>query len=932
MNDYQNDTNNPSKVLYSDKLVEITSDSILFHDYFFPAGNKRIKLADIKCVKVINGGCWRLWGTGDFRTWAPADFDRPKRDKIFLVLLKNKWRRIMFTVEDSAAVIKILKEKGLLEEQERISNEYSPERKNVMKTKTSLIIIAGLIIASFAVSLYYYPHLPERIASHWNAKGQVDGYMSKEAGAFIMPVVMVITVAIFLVILRIDPLKKNIDKFKSYFFGFIIAECLLLFGVHWWMMLWNVGVEISVNRVMPVGIGALYFFIGYIMKNFKRNWFIGIRTPWTLSNEIVWKRTHEISGKLFMGSGVIAMSGMFWPEYSIWLIIVPVLTVAAISIIYSYVVFRQVTGAELDGTADEMQISEGSGDTTWDNIKEGYLCQVEKCLMKVKHPAKKQVLEDVASHLDQKYAELDENSRTWEGYQQVIIEMGPAEDYAELLDGESPAAVTTKGKSWLFYFLIFDFLAVMTVLGVILWQRGTFKGQGRSSASVAEIIGEEFVNDPEAVGVWKSVDFVREIEHFTAGEKHWQGDLYLKELRFFDGGTTGGPWYWTKGKVYHPGNKTMAKYLIKEMRGAKYMFFEWMSGDVTIRGRKPAYYVLKKLDDTGVVAIVLSFESKGNFKHTTAKELLDAFNGELNFRVKTHHFRTEAIGVKLIGHICVDNDRDKNNLLRLLHESEKINIFNIDEISEEEFEEYKRLGQPGLKIQKSIDITIDTFKTKWQELPKGRFKFQTTIVNLGGDICGEFDFVIQGAEYFENIVYTAGPIKSGETWHASTSEFKLSDGLYEFTVELDPANKLKELKENNNRKTNKFKVKDGKPYHVADDQSTEGGVTCAYAWLGLIDGGKYGKSWEEAASFFKLHVTRTQWKEALEGIRTPLGKVISREVISQTPTKSVPGGPDGEYVIIQFRTEFKNKKENVETVTPMLEKDGKWRVSGYYIK
>jgi len=103
-----------------------------------------------------------------------------------------------------------------------------------------------------------------------------------------------------------------------------------------------------------------------------------------------------------------------------------------------------------------------------------------------------------------------------------------------------------------------------------------------------------FVNDAQVIGKWISVDFVQKPEDFTAGEQHWPSDLFLKNLYFFEGGTTGGPWTWTKGLVLHPGNRTAAKYTIESIDGQQYMFFEWKSGDYVIRHRKPEYYVLKK--------------------------------------------------------------------------------------------------------------------------------------------------------------------------------------------------------------------------------------------------------------------------------------------------------------------------------------------------
>jgi bla regulator protein BlaR1 len=103
-----------------------------------------------------------------------------------------------------------------------------------------------------------------------------------------------------------------------------------------------------------------------------------------------------------------------------------------------------------------------------------------------------------------------------------------------------------------------------------------------------------FESDERVIGKWVSVDFVRNIEYFTPGGKQWTGDLYLKALTFYEDGTTSGPWTWTKGCLWHPGDKTKACYQIKGMQGDEYLFMEWNSGDVTIRGQKPAYYVLKK--------------------------------------------------------------------------------------------------------------------------------------------------------------------------------------------------------------------------------------------------------------------------------------------------------------------------------------------------
>lgn len=106
----------------------------------------------------------------------------------------------------------------------------------------------------------------------------------------------------------------------------------------------------------------------------------------------------------------------------------------------------------------------------------------------------------------------------------------------------------------------------------------------------------------------------------------------------------------------------------------------------------------------------------------------------------------------------------------------------------------------------------------------------------------------------------------------------------------------------------------------------------AEAWLTLVDAGQYANSWDQAAEFFKAAVTKNQWLHALNSTRDPLGKVVSRKLKSATYTKTLPGAPDGEYVVLQYDTSFEHKQSAVETITPMLDKDGKWRVSGYFIK
>ena len=120
---------------------------------------------------------------------------------------------------------------------------------------------------------------------------------------------------------------------------------------------------------------------------------------------------------------------------------------------------------------------------------------------------------------------------------------------------------------------------------------------------------------------------------------------------------------------------------------------------------------------------------------------------------------------------------------------------------------------------------------------------------------------------------------------------------------------------------------------VADSSGREkAAIASAEKWLKLVDQGKYIESWKESADYFKRAVSQEQWEQAMKSGREPLGKLLSRKVANALYTTSLPGAPDGQYVVIQFNTSFENKKSGMETVTPMIDKDGKWRVSGYYIK
>lgn len=203
------------------------------------------------------------------------------------------------------------------------------------------VTITGLIFLSFIISIYFFPLVPEQMATHWDSQGEVNGYMSKFWGLFFMPLVITGLAIMFLVIPRIDPKKENIARFRKYYDRFVFLLIFFLIAVHLQVLLWNIGIRISPNAVFPVGIGLLFYYIGILMENAERNWFIGIRTPWTLSSDSVWRKTNRLGGKLFRIAGISAIFGVFFPKLAFFFIIVPALFVAGFTVVYSYIEYQK---------------------------------------------------------------------------------------------------------------------------------------------------------------------------------------------------------------------------------------------------------------------------------------------------------------------------------------------------------------------------------------------------------------------------------------------------------------------------------------------------------------------------------------------------------------------------------------------------------------
>ena len=216
-----------------------------------------------------------------------------------------------------------------------------------MSTRTTIFVTVLLIAFAVAFSLSVYSRLPDQMASHWNTANQVDGYISRFWGAFLMPMISAAMLLLFLVIPGIDPLKANIAQFREYFNAFIALIIVFMVYMHVLTVLWNLGYDqFNMGTAMLPAMGLLFVFAGVMMRKAKRNFFIGIRTPWTLSSDRVWEETHRLGVVLFMISGALAfIGGLFGGTTAFWLMFIPIMGSTLFLLVYSYVLYRRETRA-----------------------------------------------------------------------------------------------------------------------------------------------------------------------------------------------------------------------------------------------------------------------------------------------------------------------------------------------------------------------------------------------------------------------------------------------------------------------------------------------------------------------------------------------------------------------------------------------------------
>ena len=202
----------------------------------------------------------------------------------------------------------------------------------------------ALIALSFATAYFAYPLMPERMASHWGIYGEVNGYMPRDMGVYFMPVLAAAMFALLYILPSIDPKKENYKRFQHEYDEMVLVIIAFLYYIYLLTLAYNAGYCFNLLQLLAPAFGALFIYVGVVLGKAKQNWFVGIRTPWTLSSEKVWDKTHAIGRKLFMAAGAVAFLGVWMPQMFVASIAV-VIAAAIATFVYSYIEYKK----EMDG-------------------------------------------------------------------------------------------------------------------------------------------------------------------------------------------------------------------------------------------------------------------------------------------------------------------------------------------------------------------------------------------------------------------------------------------------------------------------------------------------------------------------------------------------------------------------------------------------------
>jgi len=168
-----------------------------------------------------------------------------------------------------------------------------------------------ILAAGFAASAYFYENFPEVVPTHWNFAGQADGWSGKASAAFAIPTLNSVIYLMFFALPYLDPKKDRYEQFAKVYHIFKSIILFLLLAIYFAVGLSGLGYNVPIGTITPILIGIMFVVMGNYMGKLKPNWFMGIRTPWTLSSEKIWNKTHRFGGKIFILSGLLMIMQPF---------------------------------------------------------------------------------------------------------------------------------------------------------------------------------------------------------------------------------------------------------------------------------------------------------------------------------------------------------------------------------------------------------------------------------------------------------------------------------------------------------------------------------------------------------------------------------------------------------------------------------------------
>lgn len=210
-----------------------------------------------------------------------------------------------------------------------------------MKLRKSESILLVMAVGSLLASFYLYPQLPDCVASHWNIRGEIDGYVNKSFGLFFMPIFMFIQVFIFLILPRIKRIRFGLALYQKHYDNFTVLFLLFFLSMHLFVLLSNKGFFMHIGLIVCAWFSLFSFLMGNFCAEIQRNAIAGIRTPWTLQSDVVWEKTHKLGARLFKKAGAGMLVGLFFPDYALFFITIPLLLVGFSVIAYSYFEYQK---------------------------------------------------------------------------------------------------------------------------------------------------------------------------------------------------------------------------------------------------------------------------------------------------------------------------------------------------------------------------------------------------------------------------------------------------------------------------------------------------------------------------------------------------------------------------------------------------------------